>query len=235
LGGDAHSYVAASFSPSPLVLDSDGNPSPMAKNGDIPLKLGRYYIPVVEPLVSFQLRERMGNRMGACVFSLGYVALRSTKGLVEKTYEILQTHFTRRKAYNIRQKLRIARLDEKNREGIQELAALEKRTQKLQEKIKVLEGRAKSAEGLHAHLREVIAGLKELGSCLHKRLAEFEDQQGKPDLRCSICKEHALTTALFPCMHLSFCSDCAQGIVERREECPVCGRQVLHHETFFIK
>ena len=51
---------------------------------------------------------------------------------------------------------------------------------------------------------------------------------------CSVCLDKHVDTALTPCFHCSFCSECAAAISSRGLPCPICRGRVRGHQRVYM-
>jgi chromosome segregation ATPase len=167
--------------------------------------------------------------------TLKQLSIREWKLPQDTSYERLEEKIKKGKNKTRSLKRRAEQLESDVAQRDMKISLMEGEIKILNEKIASLEDQADAVGQVQESLQKEVFETQKVNRRLCDDLMRFEDQQERLDFRCSICKEHALTTALFPCRHLSFCKDCAQGLVDRGEKCPVCRHQVLFGETFFVK
>ena len=51
---------------------------------------------------------------------------------------------------------------------------------------------------------------------------------------CSVCLDKHVDTALTPCFHCSFCSECAAELSSRGLPCPICRGRVRGHQRVYM-
>lgn len=53
-------------------------------------------------------------------------------------------------------------------------------------------------------------------------------------LACVICRQNQIQTVNFPCMHATFCLECARPSVEHSKRCPICRTDYVHISMLYL-
>lgn len=205
----------------PPILDRDGGRVVMMMQDSIPLKKNHFYIPEIDPIV---FCTNSGDTRGYGL-ALYYKSLRMTDGNSNLTFDDLKRKFESKKAQNAGLKRKLEYADLKIARG-------KAKTLKLRKDIEIMQEAQESISEVQEMMQKEIAEAQKLNLALCDDISRFEDQG---DFRCKICKEHALTTVLYPCKHLGFCRLCADDLIARNQKCPFCRRNILWCDSLYVQ